>query len=148
MTYWLIPVREDFWEVVMSTNVYGYEKESIMNTIKKDDILLFYVGKYYAKKYGGKFVGLMRVISDWYKDESILFPDEKIYNKPKYIYRVKLEPIIIGECAVKDVLYELSFIEDKFQFSKYLRNVPANLKRPLPEKDVKLIEECIRQSIP
>lgn len=145
--YWLIPVQEDFWETVVKTNLFGFHKESVEKYIKPGDFIIFYVGKYYAKKYGGKFVGIFRVISDWFYDETVVFPNEKLVGKAIEVYRIKLEPIIIGECPSKDIIWNLSFIEDKFQFSKYLRNVPANLKRPIPEEDAKKIEECLKASI-
>ncbi|BCU70430.1 EVE domain-containing protein [Stygiolobus caldivivus] len=147
MAYWIIPVQEDFWEAILSINIYGYNKESIKQYVKKGDGLIFYVNKYYAKKYGGKFVGIYSVISDWYTDSTILFPEEKIKNRPIYIYRVKLEKIVVGECSSKDIIEKVHFIEDKYQFSKYLRNVPANLKRPIPLIDVQLIEQCLKESI-
>ncbi|BFH73676.1 EVE domain-containing protein [Sulfurisphaera javensis] len=147
MAYWIIPVQEDMWETILKTHVFGFRRESPQKYIKPGDYIIFYVGKYYAKKYGGKFVGIFKVISDWYYDETVLFPNEKLVGKAVEVYRIKLEPILVGECDSKDLIRSLSFIEDKFQFSKYLRNVPANLKRPIPEEDVKKIEECIRSSI-
>ncbi|AHC50752.1 hypothetical protein SUSAZ_01260 [Sulfolobus acidocaldarius SUSAZ] len=146
MTYWIIPVQEDFWEAVSSLNVFGHNKERATRYIKKGDLLIFYVNKYYAKRLGGMFVGIYRVSSDWYTDTTPLFPDEKLQNKVIHTYRINIEPLLAGKCPVRDILYELSFIEDKFQFSKFLRNVPGNLRRPVPVNDAKLIEECIKKS--
>jgi len=145
--YWIVPVQEDFWETVVKTNIFGFRKESVQRYIKVGDYIIFYVNKYYAKKYGGKFVGIYRVVSDWYVDETILYPNEQLTGKAIDIYRVKVEPVIIGECDSRELIKSLSFIEDKYQFSKYLRNVPANLKRPVPEEDAKKIEECLKASI-
>lgn len=145
--YWIIPVQEDTWETIVKINIYGFRRESVKNYIKPGDYVIFYVGKYYAKKYGGKFVGIYKVVSEWYYDETPIFPHELLTGKAIDVYRIKLEPVLLGECDSKDLIRSLSFIEDKYQFSKFLRNVPANLKRPIPEQDVKKIEECIKSSI-
>lgn len=143
--YWLIPIQEDMWNVILNQGVYGHNRKIIINYVKKDDYLIIYVSKYYAKRYGGKIVGIMKVVSDWYTDEKPIYPEEVVRGKGVYIYRVKVEPVLIGECDLKSILSKLTFIEDKFQLPKYLRNAPANMRRPIPENDVKLIEECLRQ---
>lgn len=144
--YWIVPVQEDSWEVIVKTNVFGFRKETVKRYIRLGDYIIFYVNKYYAKKYGGKFVGIYKVISDWYEDEKVLFPNEKMVGKAIEVYRIKIEPVILGECDSRGLINSLSFVEDKYQFSKYLRNVPANLKRPVPEEDAKKIEECLKLS--
>lgn len=146
MAYWLIPVQEDMWLTIQQVKIYGYNREEITELVKPGDYMVFYVSKYYAKRYGGKFVGIMKVVSDWYEDETPIFPEEQVRNKGIYNYRVKLEPVKIGVCDLKNILYKVSFIEDKYQFAKYLRNAPANLRRPVPEPDIKLIEECMEET--
>lgn len=145
MTYWLIPIQEDMWDVIRYNGIYGY-KTKLDEYIKKGDYLIIYVSKYYAKMYGGKVVGIVRVISDWYYDETPVFPEEKVRNKGIYPYRVKVEPIVTGACDFKSILDKINFIEDKAQLAKYLRNAPANLKRPIPEEDAKIIEQCVASS--
>ncbi len=146
MAYWLIPVQEDMWYTIQQVKIYGYNREEITRLVKPGDYFIFYVSKYYAKRYGGKIVGIMKVVSDWYEDDKPIFPEEIVRNKGIYNYRVKLEPVKEGVCDLKNILYKVSFIEDKYQFAKYLRNAPANLRRPIPESDVKIIEECIEAS--
>ncbi|MCY0849647.1 EVE domain-containing protein [Sulfuracidifex metallicus] len=144
MTYWIVPIQEDMWDVILSEGIYGY-KEDISNYIKNGDYLVIYVSKYYAKKYGGKLVGVVKAISDWFKDETPLYPEEKIRNKGIFIYRIKVEPMVIGVCDFKLILDQIVFIEDKSQVAKYLRNAPANMKRPIPESDGKIIEQCLKE---
>ncbi|AWR96984.1 EVE domain-containing protein [Acidianus sulfidivorans JP7] len=142
MTYWLIPIQEDMWDVIKDEGVYGY-KSKLDQYIQKGDFLIIYVSKYYAKVYGGKVVGIVRVVSDWYFDETPIFPEEKVRNKGIYPYRVKVQTIVSGVCDFKSILDKINFIEDKAQLAKYLRNAPANLKRPIPEEDAKIIQQCL-----
>jgi predicted RNA-binding protein len=143
MAYWLVPIQEDMWNIILNQKIYGYNRPSIKEYIKKDDYIIVYVSKYYAKKLGGKIVGIFKVISDWFVDQKPIFPEEIVRGKGVYVYRIQLEPVTIGECDFKSILPKVSFIEDRFQLPKYLRNAPANLRRPIPENDVKLIQECL-----
>jgi Uncharacterized protein conserved in archaea len=80
-------------------------------------------------------------------DETPIFPEEKVRNRALFPYRVRVEPVTTGVCDFKSILDKIVFIEDKAQLAKYLRNAPANLKRPIPEQDAKLIEECLNGHI-
>ncbi|EZQ02030.1 EVE domain-containing protein [Candidatus Acidianus copahuensis] len=142
MTYWLIPIQEDMWEVIKEKGIYGY-KENLQQYIKNGDLLIIYISKYYAKTYGGKIVGVVKVTSDWFYDETPVFPEEIVRNKAIFPHRVKVEVENVGVCDFRDILDKINFIEDKLQMAKYLRNAPANLKRPIPEGDAKIIEECL-----
>lgn len=146
MTYWLIPIQEDMWDTIRYEGVYGY-KQDLSQFIAKGDYLIIYVSKYYAKVYGGKIVGIVKVLTEWYHDETPIFPEEKVRNRALFPYRVRVEPVITGVCDFKSILDKIVFIEDKAQLAKYLRNAPANLKRPIPEQDAKLIEECLNGHI-
>ncbi|EWG07969.1 MAG: hypothetical protein ASUL_02959 [Candidatus Aramenus sulfurataquae] len=143
MTYWLIPIQEDMWDVILTKGVWGY-KTNLSEYIKKGDKLIIYVSKYYAKAYGGKIVGVVRVESDWYVDETPVFPEEVVRNKGMFIHRVKVFPEVTGVCDLKGILDKLRFVEDPAQLPKYLRNAPANLKRPIPDDDGKKIEMCLK----
>nr|WP_206760599.1 EVE domain-containing protein [Sulfolobus islandicus] len=146
VTYWLVPIQEDMWDIIRDKGVYGY-KENLEEYIKEGDYIIIYVSKYYAKRYGGKIVGIVKVLSNWYEDQTPIYPEETVRNKGIYVYRVKVEPVVIGECDMKKILDKIRFIEDKGQIAKYLRNAPANLKRPIPESDAKIVEECLKESL-
>ena len=88
MTFWLVPIQEDMWDNIQYDGVYGY-KTNLSKYIKKGDNIIFYVSKYYATRYGGKIVGIGRVISDWYYDETPLYPEEKVRNRAVFPQRVK-----------------------------------------------------------
>lgn len=144
MNYWLVPVQEDVWEVIKETKIYGIDKD-IREIIRPGDRLVFYVTKYYAKMYGGKVVAIMEVESDWYEDHKPTFPAERARNIGLYIYRIKVKEIEVGVCDLRSILKQLTFVEEKDQLAKYLRRVPANLGRPIPENDVKLIQQCMKE---
>jgi predicted RNA-binding protein len=146
MSYWLIPIQEDDWLIVLNEKVYG-SKRDLSSMIKKGDFLIFYVSKYYARRYGGKITGIMEVISDWYKDERPLFVEDKVKGRAVLANRIKLREVVVGSCNLKDILSSVTFIEDKYQLAKYLRNAPANLKRPIPERDAELISACLKKEL-
>ncbi|BCU68384.1 EVE domain-containing protein [Sulfolobales archaeon HS-7] len=145
MKYWLIPIQEDDWNIIKTEKVYGYKKE-LSDLIKKGDRLIIYVSKYYAKRYGGKIVGILEIVSDWFIGDKPIFTEERVVNKVTLPFRAKVEVLVDGVCDLKMILDNLIFIEDKYQLAKYLRNAPANLKRPIPEVDANKIAECLKQS--
>ncbi|EHP68184.1 MAG: EVE domain-containing protein [Metallosphaera yellowstonensis] len=146
MTFWLVPIQEDMWDNIQYDGVYGY-KSNLSKYIKQGDDLIFYVSKYYATRYGGKIVGIGKVVSEWYYDDTPLYPEEKVRNRALFPHRVKVEVWITGACDVKSLIGKVKFVEDVVQLPKYLRNAPANLGRPIPDFDAKIIEECLRQTM-
>lgn len=145
MTYWLVPVQEDDWEIIKREKLFGYKKP-LSEYIHQGDRLIVYVSKYYARRYGGKIVGVIHVVSDWFESDKPIFMEEIVRNKEVMKYRVKVEEVITGVCDIKEVLPSLRFVEDKYQLAKYLRNTPANLQRPIPEDDAEKIINCLKNS--
>lgn len=145
--YWIITVTEENWQVVKSTNIYGAPETQISrsahNLIKPGDIIIFYVRKKGSKNLGGKFVGAFKVVSDWYRDDKPLWPDETREGKVKYPWRVKLEPIRLGVADFKELVPKLKFIEKKDRAQAYLVGTPANLRRPISEQDAMTIIESL-----
>ena len=84
------------------------------------------------------------MVSDWHRDDKPLWPDEAREGKAKYPWRVKLEPIKLGVADFKELIPKLKFIERKDRAQAYLVGTPANLRRPIPEEDVKVIIESLR----
>ena len=78
------------------TNTYGapetHVSRSAHNLIRSGDIIIFYVKKKGSKNLGGKFVGAFKVISEWYREEKPLWPDEIEEGRVKYPWRVSLYP--------------------------------------------------------
>ncbi len=143
--YWIIPLTEHNWEVVKKLNIIGVAPRSpARNLISKDDVIIFYVVRKGATKYGGKFVGAYRVVSDWYYEEKPLWPDEVNEGKVKYPWRAKIEPIKLGMVDLRDIVEKLSFIAKKNRPAVYLMGTPANFKRPIPAEDAKIILEALR----
>jgi len=56
---------------------------------------------------------------------------------------VRLEPIKLGVAGFDELVPRLSFIGNKERAYAYLVGTPANLKRPIPEADAKLIMESL-----
>ena len=145
--YWIIAISEDNWEVVKKENVYGAPEtpgaRSPTKLIKSGDIIIFYVKMKSSKSFGGKFVGAFRVVSEWYREDKPLWPDEIRERKVKYPWRIRLEPIKLGIADFKELVPKLKFIEKKDKAQAYLVGTPANLRRPIPEEDAKLIIDAL-----
>jgi len=139
--YWIIVVNEENWEIVREKSVYGAPESlrSPTELIKPGDVVIFYVKKKDSKRLGGKFVGAFKVISNWYREDKPLWPDEIREGKVKYPWRIKLEPIKFGIANFRELASRLTFIVKKERPHAYLIGTPANLRRPIPENDAKLI---------
>lgn len=148
MRYWIITVSEENWHVIKSSSVYGAPESQrfkpIYELIKPGDIVIFYVKKKGSKSLGGKFVGAFRVVSEWYREDRPLWPDEVGEDRVKYPWRVRLEPVKLGTADFRELVSRLSFIEKKDRPGAYLVGTPANLRRPIPEEDAKVIIESLR----
>ena len=148
LKHWIITVSEENWYVIKSSNVYGAPEsqrfKSIHRLIKPGDIVIFYVKKKDSKDLGGKFVGAFKVISNWFREDKPLWPDEIREGRVKYPWRVRLEPVKLGVADFRELVPRLSFIEKKDKPGAYLVGTPANLRRPIPEKDAKTIIESLR----
>jgi len=141
--YWIIAVSEDNWEIINKENIYGAPETSGVRSptqlIEPGDVVIFYVKMKGSKKLGGKFVGAYEVISSWYREDKPLWSDEVREGKVKYPWRIKLRPIKIGIAEFKELVPKLKFIEKKDRAQAYLVGTPANLRRPIPEEDVRTI---------
>ena len=74
--YWPIVVSERDWCVVRENSVYGVSRESIYGLVKAGDFLVFYAKRRGSRSLGGKFVGVFRVVSEWYRGDKPLWPSE------------------------------------------------------------------------
>jgi len=146
MKYWIISITEENWYVVKENNIYGVPEPSkgIRDLIGLGDTLIFHVIKRRSKKLGGKFVGVFKTASTWFREEKPLWPDEVREGEVKYPWRIRLEPVKLGTVALRELVPELTFIENKKNPGIYLMGTPANFKRPIPENDAKRIIEKLK----
>ena len=146
--YWIIAVSEDNWEVIKRENVYGAPEtlgtRSPTRLIEPGDVIIFYVKMRGSKSLGGKFVGAFRVVSQWYREDRPMWPDEVSEGKVRYPWRVRLEPIKLGIADFRELVPRLRFVEKKERAHAYLVGTPANLRRPIPEEDAMIIIESLR----
>jgi len=74
--------------VVKEISVYGAPEVArgrhIRELVKPGYALIFYVTKRASKRLGGKFVGAYRVVSEWFREEKPLWPDEAREGRVKY----------------------------------------------------------------
>ena len=146
--YWIITVSEENWHIIRENNIYGAPEtkgfKPAYELIKPGDIVIFYVKKTGSETLGGKFVGVFKAASEWYREDKPLWPDEIRENRVKYPWRIKLEPIKLGTVSFEELIPKLEFIRNKERAYAYLVGTPANLRRPIPEEDAKLIMESLR----
>ncbi len=143
--YWIIPITYDNWLVCHKEMIYGFG-ESLENHIKKGDIIIFYVMKSRCSNpdYASYFANAYEVVSNWFKENKPLWPDEVKAKKVLYPHRVTLRLVKEGKVKVEELVDELGFIKRKDVWKIYFRGCPANFKKPIPEEDAKLIIERLR----
>lgn len=83
--YYILIGDEKTWETALAHHQWGFTEKNVglWNTTSKDDLILFYVTKPIQK-----IIGFGSIIDKFYSDE-ILWPDEKFFKKPMFLYRVK-----------------------------------------------------------
>jgi len=146
--YWIIPLLEENWYVVKSMNIYGAPearaRKLVSQLVQPGDVVIFYVVKKGSKSLGGKFVGVFRVVSTWFREEKPLWPDEVREGVVKYPWKVRLEPVKLGVAEFRELVPKLRFVENKDRANAYLVGTPANLRRPIPEEDARTIMESLK----
>ena len=143
--YWIFAVSEENWFVIKEKYVYGVpEGSKAVDLVKPGDVAVFYVKKKGSKELGGKFVGAFSIISNWYHELKPLWPDEVRESRVKYPWRIRIKPIKFGAADFTELVPRLSFVTNKERPYVFLIGIPANLGKPVPEKDAKLIIESLR----
>ena len=145
MNAWIIPVPEANWEIIKKMNVYGAPEDSAApKLIRVGDYLMFYVTVKGSRALGGKFVGVYRAVSDWFREDKPLWPDEVAENRVKYPWRIKIEPVKLGVADFRELVDKLSFTRGRRRPNAMLVGTPANMRRPIPEEDLRVILESLR----
>jgi predicted RNA-binding protein len=144
---WLFTVSEENWATVRTVNLFGApdvaKGRRVYELVKPGDVLVFYVAKKGSRNLGGMIVGVYRTASAWFRDEKPLWPDEVREGRMKYPWRVRVEPVKLGTVSFTELIPKLSFIGNKDRANAYLVGTPANLRRPIPEEDLKIILEAL-----
>jgi len=143
VNYWIIPVSEENWLVIKEANLYGAPEATrgrhVRELVNPGDVVIFYVAKKNSKRLGGKFVGAYRVVSEWFREDKPLWPDEAREGRVKYPWRTRLEPVKLGVADYSELAPRLSFVVDKKRSGAPLIGTPGNYKRPIPRQDAELI---------
>ena len=152
--YWLITISDRNWEVCAREGVYGVPGDKKLEEIREGDYLVFYIAGRHAGGEGKVFVGIARVVSNWYRDDKPLWPDEVQENKVKYPWRIRIKVICKGEVPLSKVKDELEFLKIyrtekyKFKIGLAFRGTPANQGKPLPYRDVVLLAKYMECAMP
>jgi len=142
--FWVFVVSEENWFVIKEGRVHGVpEGSKAVELVGPGDVAIFYVKKGGARSLSCRFVGVFRVVSSWFREDRLLWPDEVREGRVKYPWRVRLEPVKLGVADFDELVPRLSFIKNKERANAYLVGTPANLKRPISEEDAKTIIESL-----
>jgi predicted RNA-binding protein len=145
MDIWILPVSEANWEVIKKFNIYGApENSAAPKLIKIGCYLVFYVTVKGSKTLGGKFVGVYKAVSDWFREDRPLRPDEVAEGKVKYPWRIGVEPVKLGVADFKELVIKLSFTRGKKRPNVMLVGTLANMRRPISEEDLKIILDSLK----
>ena len=145
LKYWFASIVEDNWNTIKELRIYA-SKNIVCRKMTKGDRIIVYIPKKASKTLGGCVVGVLELVTDIEYDTTPLFPEEKRTNKVLYPYRAKVKLIHEGKVPINEILPLLSFIENKEKFMIYLRGNPANMGRPIPDKDAEIIINKLIQS--
>lgn len=135
---WLISINKQNFKTSQKIGKYGCRRQ--LNRIRLGDFLIFYIIRSW------KIKAICKVESDWKKETTILWIDEKKSGRVLYPYRVKIEPIAIGEVKFKEIAEKLEFVKNRNFIELYLRRTPANFGKPIPQKDFELILEELKKT--
>jgi hypothetical protein len=92
--YFILVGDIETWKTALKNNIWGFAERSKghWNTTDIDDYLAFYATAPIKRVIGfGK-------VSKKFTDDSILFPDEKLFGKVMWLYRIEFSKI----CTIED----------------------------------------------
>jgi len=138
--YWVFSVTGENWKIARKHRIWAVARKSLCRKVRKGDFIILYVSG------TGSFCTIMEIIGDWVFSNQLIWADEKEERKLKYPYRVKTRIVQEGLANVKEILPRLSFIENKQNWGLYFKGTPANMGRPIPESDYRLIYETMRSN--
>ena len=138
--YWVFSVTEENWEIARKYQIWAVARRSICKKVRKGDFIILYVIGV------GSFCTILEVIGGWISSDQLIWADEKEEGKLKYPYRVKTRIVQEGLADVKKILPRLSFIENKRNWGLYFKGTPANMGKPIPESDYKIIYETMQSN--
>jgi predicted RNA-binding protein len=144
MGYWIFSTTSDGFEIVKAKNIWAVDERAgkwVVNKVKPDDVLIFYVIK------TGQFQGVYRATGSWYRSDNLVWPEEQAEGKKTAPNEVGLEPIALGNANVKEMRDQLEFIKKKDRrWGNILMGTPANFKRPITQRDYELILDAVKKS--
>ncbi|MET1159526.1 MAG: EVE domain-containing protein [Thermoprotei archaeon] len=147
-TYWLFSVTEENWWVSRRKGVFGvrdtWKYKPVYELVKPGDALVLYVIRRGARRFGGKFVGIYHTVSEWYREDRLLWPDEVREARLIYPWRIRIKAVKEGIADYRELLDKLSFVADKKRPQIYLIGTPANGGKPVPERDAKTIARFLK----
>jgi len=99
------------------------------------DRIVFYV----TRTQPPAFMGIYEIKSPWRKSTEPVWADEREIGEVIYGYRTDVKPLKIGTAHVKELRDKLEFISNKNNYQIHLMGSPANMRRPINDKDFETI---------
>lgn len=144
--YWLDLFTGQTWEEFLGygAKVSGFRetRENVAMKIHPGDYLLCYVTGI------SRFIGLLKVTSELYKDESTIWTNEVFPIRFKVELQIKLTPkTSIPVLNLRDKLSIFDNIEPGRQWSGFFRGSPAEFKRRDAEIIIKSMQEALQNPL-
>jgi predicted RNA-binding protein len=133
---WLASITPENWEVLKRLNVWGLQ--AMVEKVAVGDRIVFYV----TRTQPPAFMGIYEIKSPWKKANDPIWADEKEAGEVIYSYRTEIKPLKTGTAHVKELRDRLEFITNKKNYQVYLIGSPANMRRPISDKDFEVIQSA------
>ena len=137
---WIVSISFENWLKLRETSVWALESENMTKRIVPGDRILLYVGKTNC------VCGCYRLVGPWYKSDTPFWFDEVQDKEVKYPFQIKIEKALEGIADIGVLKDELGFITNKKDWMNYVRGVPANFRRVLPESDAEIILKSVSEN--
>jgi predicted RNA-binding protein len=130
---WIASITPENWEILKRLNVWGLQ--AMTQRIVVGDRIVFYV----TRTQPPAFMGIYEIKGKWRKTTGPVWADEQAVGEVIYTYRTEIKPVKTGTAHVKEIRDKLDFISNKNNYQVFLIGSPANMRRPISDKDFETI---------
>ena len=135
VNFWIFQTSAEHWEQVKAHNVYAFAREADRDKLQPGDKGVFYL----IRSEPPVFVGVCEVGSSWEEAKEPFWAQEKVDGRVIWPWQFRVILLRSGAVDARNLIKNLSFIENKKVWSVYLMGPMGNFARPIPERDFQLI---------
>jgi predicted RNA-binding protein len=130
---WLTSITPENWEILKKLNVWALQ--TMVEKVGLGDRVVFYV----TRTQPPSFMGIYEIKSPWRKATVPVWADEKEAGEVIYSHVAEVKALKTGVAHVKELRRKLDFISNKNDYQVYLIGSPANMRRPISDRDFEVI---------